>query len=93
MDLNFSKKLRKTIRDNASPRHVPNKIYEVQEIPYTINGKKVEVAVKQTILNQKIKNKDSLVDAYILDYYKNLKSHFQLCQFFFLYHVFLPECK
>ena len=46
LDLNFSKKLRKTIRDNASPRHVPNKIYEVQEIPYTMNGKKVEAAAR-----------------------------------------------
>lgn len=41
--------LRSAIRAGLSPRHVPRYIVEVPEIPVTINGKKVEVAVKQVI--------------------------------------------
>ena len=53
-------KIRKTIREHASPRHVPAKIIAVPDIPYTLNMKKVELAVKKTIHNQEVKNKDAL---------------------------------
>ena len=42
-------KIRKNIRDTCSPRHVPAKVIQVQEIPYTINMKKVELAVRNVI--------------------------------------------
>lgn len=62
-------KIRKTIRDNTSPRHVPAKIIAVPDIPYTLNMKKVELAVKKTIHNQEVTNKDALRNPESLDYF------------------------
>ncbi len=66
-------KIKKTIRTNASPRHVPAKILTVPEILYTLNMKKVELAVKKAIQGQEVKNKDALKNPEILDFYANLK--------------------
>jgi len=66
-------KIRKTIRANASPRHVPAKILAVPEILYTLNMKKVELAVKKVIQGQEVKNKDALKNPEVLDFYANLK--------------------
>lgn len=65
--------IRKNIRTNTTPRHVPAKILAVADIPYTINGKKVELAVKKTIHGQEVKNKDALGNPESLELYKNLK--------------------
>jgi acetoacetyl-CoA synthetase len=65
--------IRQVIRANASPRHVPAKIIEVPAIPYTLNMKKVELAVKKVIQNQPVKNKDALSNPLALDFYANLK--------------------
>ena len=64
--------IKRSIRESCSPRHVPSKIIVVEEIPYTINGKKVELAVKQIIQNQDVKNRDSLANPSILDSYKDI---------------------
>ena len=48
--------IRKTIRKNASPRHVPKKIIAVEDIPYTINMKKVELAVKKIVHGLEVHN-------------------------------------
>jgi len=66
------KQIKKSIRESCSPRHVPAKIISVADIPYTINGKKVELAVKQVIQNIEVKNKDSLVNKNSLEFYKNM---------------------
>ena len=66
------KQIKKSIRESCSPRHVPAKIIAVADIPYTINGKKVELAVKQVIQNIEVKNKDSLVNKNSLEFYKNM---------------------
>ena len=67
------KKIRIQIRKNASPRHVPSKIIVVGDIPRTKNGKIVELAVKNTIEGNEIKNKEALANPQILEKYKNLK--------------------
>ena len=67
------KKIRIQIRKNASPRHVPSKILVVDDIPRTKNGKIVELAVKNTIEGNEIKNKEALANPQILEKYKNLK--------------------
>jgi acetoacetyl-CoA synthetase len=67
-------KIRQTIRTNASPRHVPAKIIQVPDIPYTINMKKVELAVKQTMQGLAVLNKDALKNPEVLDYYAGLKA-------------------
>ena len=67
------KKIRIQIRKNTSPRHVPSKIIVVDDIPRTKNGKIVELAVKNIIEGNEIKNKEALANPRVLDQYKNLK--------------------
>ena len=74
-DLNeeFKKKLKTKIRLEASPRHVPSKIIKVNDIPRTKNGKIVELAVKNLIEGNEIKNKEALANPDILEEYKNIR--------------------
>ncbi len=67
------KKIKFQIKTNASPRHVPSKIIKVSDIPRTKNGKIVELAVKNIIEGNNIKNKEALANPEILDDFKNLK--------------------
>ena len=69
----LSLKLKKAIRQNASPRHVPKKIIEVSDIPRTKNGKIVELAVKNIIEGNKIKNIQALINPTVLSEYKNIE--------------------
>ena len=66
-------KIKSTIRNEASPRHVPAKIIEVPDIPYTLNMKKVELAVLKIIQGEPVLNKDALGNPEALDYYKNIE--------------------
>ena len=66
-------KIKKKIRKNASPRHVPDKVIAVNDIPRTKNGKIVELAVKNIIEGNIIKNKEALANPEALEQYKNLK--------------------
>ena len=61
------------IKKNASPRHVPTKVIVVKDIPRTKSGKIVELAVKNTIDGNRIKNKEALANPEVLNYFKNLK--------------------
>ena len=65
-------KIRQTIRTNASPRHVPAKILATPAVPYTLNMKKVELAVKKIIEGQPVLNRDALGNPEALDYYENI---------------------
>jgi len=67
----LKKKICDQIRNNCSPRHVPAVILQTNDVPYTINGKKVEVAVKKIIHGQEVKNKDALANPESLDYFSN----------------------
>lgn len=69
----FQKKIKNTIRQNATPRHVPAKIIAVPEIPYTMNGKKVELAVRKVIHGREVENKEALANPEALSYYRNLE--------------------
>jgi acetoacetyl-CoA synthetase len=66
-------KIKQTIRTNASPRHVPAKILSIPDVPYTLNMKKVELAVKKIIEGRPVLNKDALSNPQALDYYADLK--------------------
>ena len=70
---NLSKKIKQQIRKNASPRHVPSKIIAVKDIPRTKNGKIAELAVKNIIEGNQIKNREALANPNILEEYKNFK--------------------
>jgi acetoacetyl-CoA synthetase len=66
------KKIRNTIRANTTTRHVPAKIIPVDDIPYTINMKKVELAVKNVIHGKPVLNRDALANPEALDLYEDL---------------------
>tara|TARA_Y100000590_G_scaffold423453_1_gene529360 strand:- start:1356 stop:3314 length:1959 start_codon:yes stop_codon:yes gene_type:complete len=73
LDNEIKDRIKKTIRSNASPRHVPSKIISVSEIPKTKNGKLVELAVKQSIEGEAIKNLEALANPDSLEQFKNIK--------------------
>ena len=73
LDDDLKVKISKLIRSNCSPRHVPAIILETIGVPYTLNGKKVEIAVKKALIGQEIKNKDALANPEVLDYFQNIK--------------------
>ena len=70
---NLLYRIKSQIKKNASPRHVPSKVIVVKDIPRTKSGKIVELAVKNIIEGNKIKNKEALANPEVLDYFKNLK--------------------
>ncbi|MBC2705654.1 acetoacetate--CoA ligase [Desulfobacula sp.] len=66
-------KIKSDIRANASPRHVPAKIIECPDVPYTLNMKKVELAVKKMIEGKEVKNKDALKNPEALNFFGSLE--------------------
>jgi len=68
----LEEKIKFQIRKSTTPRHVPNYIFQVNDIPYTISGKKVEKAVLHSILGKNIKNKDALSNPESLVEYASL---------------------
>ncbi len=65
-------KIRKRIRTNTSPRHVPAKILQVPDVPYTLNMKKVELAVRRVIEGKPVQNRDALRNPEVLDSYAGI---------------------
>lgn len=68
----LEKTIRKTIRENASPRHVPAKIIQIHDIPRTISGKIAELAVRNTIHGQPVKNTEALANPDSLKEYQGI---------------------
>ncbi|MGD8228577.1 MAG: acetoacetate--CoA ligase [Desulfobacteraceae bacterium] len=73
LDDELKNKIKTILRTNASPRHVPAKIIVVPDVPYTLNMKKVELAVKKVVMGQEVLNKDALKNPEALDHYENIK--------------------
>jgi acetoacetyl-CoA synthetase len=65
----LKEKIRRALRAEASPKHVPALILEVPEIPYTLSMKKVETAVANIVNNRPVTNRDALVNPESLRYY------------------------
>jgi acetoacetyl-CoA synthetase len=65
-------RIKKNLREKASPRHVPARIIEVPDIPYTTNMKKVESAVTNIVNGRPVVNRDALSNPECLDYYEGL---------------------
>jgi len=68
----LKQRIRKSIRDNTTPRHVPAKIIAVPEIPRTISGKIVELAVRSVVHGEEVKNTDALANPGALDHFRDL---------------------
>ncbi len=72
LDDGLIEKIKKTIREKCTPRHVPAKVIQVAEIPRTKSGKIVELAVREVVHNQPVKNIHSLANPEALELYRNL---------------------
>jgi len=64
--------IRRIIRENTTPRHVPAKIIQVSDIPRTISGKIVELAVRNVVHGREVRNTDALANPEALDLYRDL---------------------
>ncbi|MDH1265909.1 acetoacetate--CoA ligase [Pseudomonas sp. GD03944] len=65
-------RIRQVIRDNTTPRHVPARIVAVADIPRTISGKIVELAVRNVVHGKPVKNTDALANPQALELYRDL---------------------
>jgi acetoacetyl-CoA synthetase len=65
--------IRKQIRENTTPRHVPAKIVQVTDVPRTKSGKIVELAVRDVVHGRHVKNLEALANPEALDQYRNRK--------------------
>jgi acetoacetyl-CoA synthetase len=75
LDDDLKGRIKESIRENTSPRHVPNEIFAVPEIPKTLNGKKLEVPVKKILSGtppEQAASKDSLSNPESLDRFAEL---------------------
>ncbi|MBA7711260.1 Acetyl-coenzyme A synthetase [subsurface metagenome] len=73
----LQKKIKTTLRANASPRHVPARIIQVSDIPYTFSGKKVETAVTNILHGKAVTNRDALKNPESLDYFESILPELQ----------------
>ncbi|USE34618.1 acetoacetate--CoA ligase [Endozoicomonas sp. SCSIO W0465] len=76
LDDELVKKITQTIRSNTTPRHVPAKVLQVTDIPRTISGKIVELAVREVIHDRPVKNTDALANPDALDLFRNRQELF-----------------
>ena len=72
LDEDLQTRIRKVVRANTTPRHVPGKIIAVTDIPRTVSGKIVELAVRNVIHGRAVKNTDALANPEALELYKDL---------------------
>jgi acetoacetyl-CoA synthetase len=72
LDESLRERIRKQIRDNTSPHHVPKRIVQVADIPRTISGKITELAVRDVIHGRAVKNVDALANPEALELYRDL---------------------
>jgi len=72
LDENLVEKIKKRIRENTTPRHVPAKVIQVADIPRTKNGKVVELAVKSVVHGMSVANTDALANPEALELYRNI---------------------
>ncbi|UCD26748.1 MAG: AMP-binding protein, partial [Candidatus Bathyarchaeota archaeon] len=70
-------KMKRILRENASPRHVPALIVEVPDVPYTFSMKKVEIAIANIIQGKPVLNKDALINPESLDYFEKILPELQ----------------
>ena len=72
LDDEISAKITTELRENCSPRHVPDKLYAIPEVPYTLTGKKLEVPVRKLLWGwslEKAASRDSMRNPAALDYF------------------------
>jgi len=73
LDEPLRERIRRKIREHASPHHVPKRIVQVADIPRTISGKITELAVRDVIHGREVQNRDALANPQALELYRNLR--------------------
>jgi acetoacetyl-CoA synthetase len=71
------KAINSKLRDEASPRHIPDEIHQVAAIPYTLTGKKMEVPIRKLIMGmpaEKVVSRDAMANPDLIDWYLNFAS-------------------
>jgi len=71
LDDALATRIKKRIRENTTPRHVPAKIVQVNDIPRTKSGKIVELAVREVVHGRPVKNKEALANPEALEHFRN----------------------
>jgi acetoacetyl-CoA synthetase len=71
LDDALQKRIRQVIRENTTPRHVPEKILAAADIPRTISGKIVELAVRKVIHGESVDNTDALANPEALEHFRD----------------------
>ena len=71
LDDELVRRIRQTIRDNTTPRHVPAKVLQVADIPRTKSGKIVELAVRNVVHGRAVKNQDALANPEALAHFRD----------------------
>jgi acetoacetyl-CoA synthetase len=75
LDAELEDEIKRRIREQCSPRHVPNAIFQIQEVPRTLSGKVLEVPVKRILTGtpaDEAASRDSLANPDSLDYFTGL---------------------
>ena len=73
LDETLKEKIRRQIRDNTSPLHVPKRIVQVTDIPRTISNKISELAVRDVVHGRKVSNTEALGNPASLSLFENLE--------------------
>ncbi len=72
LDDDLRARIRRQVRENASPHHVPKVIVQVADIPRTISGKITELAVREVVHGRPVRNVDALANPAALEHFRNL---------------------
>ncbi|MEM7195739.1 MAG: acetoacetate--CoA ligase [Pseudomonadota bacterium] len=72
LDSDLKRKIRQVIQTNTTRRHVPKKIISVADIPRTLSGKIVELAVRDIVHGAAVKNTEALANPESLEHFRNL---------------------
>jgi acetoacetyl-CoA synthetase len=75
LDDQLTREIKQRIREDCSPRHVPNDVLQVEQVPRTLSGKVLEVPVKRILMGAEpaeAASRDSLADPSSLDYFVEL---------------------
>jgi acetoacetyl-CoA synthetase len=73
LDATLEQKIRRTIRDRTSPRHVPHHLLSISEVPVTRSGKPVELSVKAILAGQEITNREALANPQVLEEFATIR--------------------
>ena len=75
LDEDLTGEIKRRIREQCTPRHVPNEIFQIKEVPRTLSGKVLEVPVKRILMGEapeRAASRDSLANPDSLDYFTEL---------------------